>query len=109
MGKAGLGELEQVVLLALLQLGADAYGVAVQREIAKRTDREVSLGAVYSTLTRLEAKGLVSTRIGAPTPMRGGRRKKLYVVERTGREAVRETMSALRSMSRGLSPALGLR
>jgi DNA-binding PadR family transcriptional regulator len=63
---------------------------------------------VYTTLTRLEDKGYVRTRIGASTPTRGGRRKKLYVVEPAGRDAVRATMSALRSMSRGLKPVLGL-
>jgi PadR family transcriptional regulator PadR len=73
----GLGELEQLVLLAILRLGDDAYGITVQQEIAERGARPVSLGAVYSTLSRLEEKGFVSTRTGEPTPTRGGRRKKL--------------------------------
>ena len=107
--KPTLGDLEQIVLLALLQLGDEAYGVAVHREIAARTGRDLSLGGIYSTLVRLEEKGFVSTRLGDPTPTRGGRRKKLYAVEPAGREAVRATMSALRSMSRGLAPALGMR
>jgi DNA-binding PadR family transcriptional regulator len=106
--KPTLGDLEQIVLLALLQLGDEAYGVAVQREIAERTGRDLSLGAIYSTLARLEEKGLVMTRLGDPTPTRGGRRKKLYAVQPKGRVAIRTAMSALRSMSRGLKPALGL-
>jgi DNA-binding PadR family transcriptional regulator len=106
--KPTLGDLEQIVLLALLQLGDDAYGVAVQREIASRIGRDLSLGAIYSTLVRLEEKGLVSTRLGEPSPTRGGRRKKLYAVEPAGREAIRAAMTALRSMSRGLKPVLGV-
>ncbi|HEV8151241.1 MAG TPA: PadR family transcriptional regulator [Gemmatimonadales bacterium] len=106
--KPTLGDLEQLVLLALLRLGQDAYGVTVQQEIVTRTSREVSLGAVYSTLARLEEKGFVRTRIGDPTPTRGGRRKKLYLVQPAGREAVREALRALRALSQGLAPALGL-
>jgi PadR family transcriptional regulator PadR len=106
--KPTLGDLEQLVLLALLRLGQDAYGVAVQQEIVTRTSRRVSLGAVYSTLARLEEKGFVQTRIGDPTPTRGGRRKKLYLVQPAGREAVREALRALRALSQGLAPALGL-
>lgn len=103
--KASLGELEQLVMLALLQLGSDAYGAAVQREIAARTERGVTLGSVYSTLARLEAKGFVRCHVGDPTPVRGGRRRKMYVVEPAGREAMREALNALRAMSRGLWPA----
>jgi DNA-binding PadR family transcriptional regulator len=106
---SSLGDLELPVLLALLRLGNDGYGVAVQREIAERTTRDVSLGAVYSALTRLEEKGFVRARLGEPTPTRGGRRRKLYTVEASGREAIRDSMDTLRSLSRGLSPALGLR
>jgi DNA-binding PadR family transcriptional regulator len=100
----GLGELEQLVLLAILRLGDDAYGITVQREIAEA--RRVSLGAVYSTLSRLEEKGFVSTRAGASTPTRGGRRKKLYSVRASGREALRGSLAAVRALSRGLSAVL---
>lgn len=103
-----LGDLEQLVLLALLQLRQDAYGVAVQREIAHRAGREVALGAVYATLTRLEEKGLVASRVGPPTPVRGGRRKKLYLVLPAGKLALREALAALRALSRGLTPQLDL-
>jgi DNA-binding PadR family transcriptional regulator len=101
-----LGELEQLVLLAILRLGDDAYGIAVQQEIMTRSDRRVTLGAVYSTLSRLEEKGFVISREGEPTPTRGGRRKKLYTVHATGRSAVRASLAALRALSRGLAPVL---
>ena len=102
-----LGDLEQLVLLALLQLREEAYGVLVQREIAARTGREVALGVVYATLTRLEQKKLVASSIGPPTPVRGGRRKKLYLVLPAGKVALREALQALRALSRGLAPILG--
>src|SRR5262245_27707117 len=81
-----LGDLEQLVLLAILRLHPEAYGISVQQEIAARARPDVTLGAVYSALTRLEQKGLVSTKTGPPTPVRGGRSKKLYVVTSAGRE-----------------------
>jgi DNA-binding PadR family transcriptional regulator len=105
---ASLGDLDLLVLLALLRLGADGYGVAVQREIAERTGRETALGAVYAALNRLEARGLVAAKLGPPTPVRGGRRKKLYVVLPSGREAVREAWNDLRALTRGIAPRLGL-
>ncbi len=103
-----LGDLEQLVLLAVLRLGREAYGIAVQQEIVERGGRDVALGAVYSALSRLEQKGLVLTTIGPPTPVRGGRRKKLYRVSGAGREALRETLDTLRALSRGLAPRLKL-
>ena len=103
-----LGEFELVVLLALAQLGDDAYGVAVQQEIARRTGRRTSFGAIYATLSRLEEKGLVSTRLGEPTPQRGGRAKKHYRLRAAGRDAIRATLGDLRTMLRGLDPSLEL-
>jgi DNA-binding PadR family transcriptional regulator len=97
-----LGEFEQLVLLALMRLGADAYGVSICQDIADRTGRDVSLGAVYKTLERLEDKGLVSSRIGEPTPERGGRRKKHYQLLAAGQRAVRESLTALRRMTEGI-------
>lgn len=102
-----LGDLEQLVLLALLRLGPDAFGIAVQQEIAARTRRDVTLGAVYTTLARLELKGFVATRVGDPTPVRGGRRKKHYRVQPAGRRALASAMSDLRALSEGL-PTLEL-
>jgi DNA-binding PadR family transcriptional regulator len=97
-----LGELEQLVLLALVRLEGDAYGVAVQREIARRAGRATSFGTVYTTLARLEEKGLVASRLGEPTPERGGRRKKYFRLTAAGARALRASLRALRTMARGL-------
>lgn len=99
---AHLGEFEQLVLLALLRLDDDAYGVSVQREIARCTGRAPSFGTVYTTLARLEEKGLVASRMGEPTPERGGRRKKHYVIRPAGRRAVEHSLKAIGKMARGL-------
>ena len=100
----GLGEFEQLVLLALMRLGTEAYGVAIRDEIEQRTGRNVALGAVYTTLLRLEDKKFVATRLGAPTPQRGGRRKKYYRPPAAGRRELAASLDALRSMTRGLTP-----
>ena len=76
-----LGELEQVVLLALARLEDQAYGVSVRQEIERLTARDVSIGALYSALDRLERKGFVSSRMGAPTRERGGRAKRFFRLE----------------------------
>lgn len=104
----GLGEFEQLVLLALMRLGPEAYGVAIRDEIERRTGRSVALGAVYTTLLRLEDKELVATRLGEPTPQRGGRRKKYYRVLASGRRELVAALEAVRSMTRGLTPSLEL-
>jgi PadR family transcriptional regulator PadR len=101
-----LGEFEQLVLLALIRLDRDGYGVSVRDEIARRTGRETDFGTVYTTLARLEEKGFVSSRLGDPTPERGGRRKKLYALSPTGRAALARSLRAIRAMSRGLGPQL---
>ncbi len=97
-----LGEFAQLVLLAILQAGAEAYGAEIQREIEGRTRREVALGAVYTTLQRLEAKGLVLARVGDPLPERGGRRRKYYRVSAAGVRHLEHSLSALRQMTTGL-------
>ncbi len=99
---SNLGEFEQLVLLALMRLGDNAYGVTVRRELEQRAHRRASLGTVYKALERLENKGLVSSRICQPTAERGGRRKKLYRPSSTGIQALRRSMTALRSMSEGM-------
>ena len=104
----GLGEFEQLVLLSLVRLGTDAYGVAVRDEIERQTGRAVALGAVYTTLLRLENKRLVASRLGEPTPQRGGRRKKYYRPLVAGRRELAASIEALRSMTRGLTPGLEL-
>lgn len=99
---AGTGELEQLVLLALLQLGPGTYGAEVRRELRDRAGREVSPGTIYPTLDRLERKGLVRSVMSDPIPERGGRRRRTYVVEAAGREAVRRAWWEFHAMSRDL-------
>jgi DNA-binding PadR family transcriptional regulator len=102
MAGAPLGEFEQLVLLALARQGSEAYGVSLTEDIAQRTGRDVSIGAVYKTLERLEDKGLIGSRIGDPTPERGGRRKKHYRLLAAGQHALKHSLSALRRMTEGL-------
>jgi PadR family transcriptional regulator PadR len=97
-----LGEFEHVIMLALLRLEDRAYGVTVRQEIEFRTKREVSIGAVYATLDRLEAKGYVKSRLGEPTPERGGRSKRFFQVTAKGVAAVNRTQRALQRMTDGL-------
>jgi PadR family transcriptional regulator PadR len=97
-----LGEFEHVVILALLRLSDDAYGVTVRQEIEKRTGRDVSIGAIYATLERLQEKGYVRSRLGDPTPERGGRAKRFFRVTAKGIAAVNRTQSALRNMMEGV-------
>jgi DNA-binding PadR family transcriptional regulator len=103
-----LGEFEQLVLLAILRVGDSAYAVSIADEIAARTERAVSLGAVYKTLERLEDKGLVMSWIGAPTAERGGRRKKHYRLAAAGQRALKQGVGDLRRMLSGLEPGLRL-
>lgn len=101
-----LGELEYTVLLAVLQAGAEAYGVEIRDEIRRRARRDLTLGTIYKTLARLEAKGLVAARRGEPTPVRGGRAKRYYDVTANGRRAMRTSLAALRRMAAGLDVGL---
>ena len=99
-----MGEFEQIVLLAILRLDREAYGMRVREEIETRTGRDVSYGAVYTTLDRLERKGWVSHQMGDPTPERGGRAKKFFRVEPAGRDALYQTRRALELMWEGVKP-----
>jgi PadR family transcriptional regulator, regulatory protein PadR len=101
-GRDYLGEFEHIILLALLRLEDRAYGVTVRQEIESRTHREVSIGAVYATLDRLEIKGYVKSHRGDPTPERGGRSKRFFRVTAKGVEAVSHTQRALLNMTEGL-------
>ena len=106
-----LGDFEQLVLLSLMRLareGSDPYGVSICDDITARTGRDVSLGAVYKTLERLEDKGLVSSRFGEPTAERGGRRKKHFKLMAPGQRALRQSVAALRNMTEGLESDLKL-
>ena len=97
-----LGDLEQLVMLALMRLGSDGFGAAVQREIEERTGRSVTLGAVYTALARLEEKEYVVSVVGDPLPQRGGRRRRLYRVLPAGRAATSDAYRAMRELARGL-------
>jgi DNA-binding PadR family transcriptional regulator len=97
-----LGEFEHIVVLALLRLNDNAYGVSVRQEIEARTGRDVSIGAIYATLDRLEAKGYVKSRLGDPTPERGGRSKRFFRVTAKGVTAVNRTHEAIHRMTEGL-------
>src|SRR5689334_12472752 len=103
MARGGyLGEFELMVLLALMRLGDDAYGVPISREIEQRSGREVALGSVYAALERLEEKGLVASTLGDPTAERGGRAKRYFRITESGLRGVRETQRALVNLWRGL-------
>lgn len=84
-----IGELEELVLMAILKLGPDAYGAAVH-EALEDAGRSLSVGALYTTLSRLEEKGLIGSWMGEPTAERGGRAKKYFKVHATGQRALRE-------------------
>jgi PadR family transcriptional regulator, regulatory protein PadR len=97
-----LGEFEHIVVLALMRLGDRAYGVSVRQEIATCIDRDVSVGAIYATLERMEAKGYVTSTMGGPTAKRGGRPKRFFRVTAKGMSALNCARQALLSMSKGL-------
>ncbi len=98
-----LGEFEQVVLLAILRLRDEAYAVTIRQEIAARTDREPSPGALYTTLDRLEEKGLIASRLGDPTPQRGGRAKRYFKVSAKGLAAVARVQRSYRRLLDGIT------
>lgn len=101
-----LGEFELLVMLALLHLKDDAYPVAIRDAIRERTGREVSRPAVFITLERLEDKGLVTSRYGDPTPVRGGRAKRFFKPTKAGLAAARQSLDTVTAMSRGLESLL---
>lgn len=103
---SALGPFEQRILFALIHLGADAYGVSIREEIEARTGQAFSAGALYTALDRLEKRGLVSSRLGDPTPMRGGKRKRLYTVEPAGERALADAYESMRLMATGLRTRL---
>jgi DNA-binding PadR family transcriptional regulator len=106
MPKETLAELEFLVLLAILRVGDQAYGVPIAEEIRRRAGRSVARAAIYVTLRRLEEHGLVSSWFGDPVAERGGKARRNYRVEPAGREMVRATRDAFRSMWEGLDPVL---
>ena len=102
-----LGELEQLVLLAILRIGDQAYGVAVLGELERQTGRTLTLATVHKTLARLEDKGLIASRLGEPTPLRGGRAKRYYDLTAAGQRSLGDALGVLRRMAQGLVPGWG--
>lgn len=106
MSREALGEFEQLVLLAIVHLGDDVYGVPIADEIERRTGRSVSPAAVYVTLRRLEQKGLLSSFMSAPTPERGGKARRCVRLTPSAIESLRVSRHVLDSMWKGLDPGL---
>ena len=100
-----LGDLEELVLLAVLRLGTDAYGAALRRELKSRAARVVSVSTIYVTLVRLEEKGLVTSELGAPTKVRGGKSKRIFALSSLGVEALEASRSVRDRMWEGLEGA----
>jgi PadR family transcriptional regulator, regulatory protein PadR len=100
------GEFEQLVLIAIVRLDDEAYGATIRREIEERTDRKLSISAVYTTLDRLERKGFVRSWIGEPTAQRGGRRRKHFALQPAGARALRAAYNAFGAMTAGLERRL---
>jgi len=106
-GRSSLGEFELLVMLTILRLGEDAYGVPISREIEQRTGRIVTFGTVYATLERLQKKGFVRSNLGEATPERGGRAKRFFRVTSAGLRTVRETKRNLVRLWQGLAELEG--
>ena len=102
MNDAPLGPLELTILLAVARLGEGAYGLAIRRDLAERTGRDHSVGAIYTTLQRLEAKGLVVSRTSEPLPVRGGRARREFRLTGAGADALREAQRAAASVWAGI-------
>jgi DNA-binding PadR family transcriptional regulator len=102
-----LGEFEQLILLAILRLRDDAYGVTIRAELADRAGRNVAPGALYTALERLETKGLITSRMSDPTPQRGGRAKRQVTVTAAGMEALTRALQAYERLLDGLDLSRG--
>lgn len=106
MNSTPLGSLELTVLLAVARLGNDAYGLAIRRDLATRTGRDYSVGAIYTTLGRLEAKGLVASRMTEPLPVRGGRARREFRLTGAGERALREAERVTASVWAGVGTTI---
>jgi PadR family transcriptional regulator, regulatory protein PadR len=105
-----LGAFEQAVLLSIVRLRDDAYGRAIFREVQERLERDVAAGAVHATLERLQIKGLISSRLGSGTPIRGGRARRFYRLQPAGLRALNDARAVVDSLWHGLTwPLKGLR
>ena len=103
--KETIGDLEELVLLAVLRLGQDAYGAALRRELEARAGRSVSVSTIYVTLVRLEEKGLVASALGKPTAVRGGKAKRLFTPTPLGVQALEASRATRARMWEGLDQA----
>jgi len=101
-----LGEFEQLILFSVLQLGDEAFGVAIRENIEERTGKAVSSGAIYTALGRLEQRGFVSSRVGDPVEGRAGRPRKFYEILPEGARALKATYATIQAMAGGLIPKL---
>jgi DNA-binding PadR family transcriptional regulator len=106
MATEALGEFEQLILLAIVHLGDEAYGAAIRREIEGRTGRDVAIGALYTALERLERKRFVASQMSAPTAERGGRARRQFEMRPAGAAALKRSRDTLARMWHGLSPDL---
>jgi len=104
--KSPLRDFEQLVLFGVMRLEDGAYGAAIRQEIHARSGRDVSINAVYTTLDRLESKGLLKSWVGEPTAQRGGRRRKFYALRPAGVAALRQAYQAFNAMADGLEGRL---
>ena len=103
-----VGEFELFVLLALVRLGNGAYGAAIRREIRERTARDASDGTIYMTLGRLEKKKMIVSYVGIPSPHRGGRRRKHFLIDAEGQKALGRAWRAFTAMAEGIEEELAL-
>jgi DNA-binding PadR family transcriptional regulator len=106
MSLPSLGALELTVLLAVARLGDEAYGLRVRQDLAARTGRDYSVGAVYTTLERLQAKGFVVSRMTEPLAIRGGRSRREFKVAAAGHRAIRRAERLARSIWAGVGSSL---
>jgi DNA-binding PadR family transcriptional regulator len=104
MAQQSLGEFEQLVLLAIVHLGEEAYGVTIRREIEARTTRSVAVGALYTALDRLERRGFVRSMTSDPTPQRGGRSKRYFTMRPAGAAALERSRETMARMWAGIKP-----
>ncbi|MDN5200986.1 helix-turn-helix transcriptional regulator [Fulvivirgaceae bacterium BMA10] len=88
MGKEYIGEFEELILLLIVMLKEDAYGLAIRKALKEHADRTVTIGAVHGTVNRLEKKGLVESNLGGATESRGGRRKRIFTITAAGKKAL---------------------
>jgi PadR family transcriptional regulator len=102
-----LGNFDLMLLLALLRLGDDAYGVTIARELEEQTNREVVVASVYATLERLQERGLVTSSLGESTPERGGRAKRYFRITKAGIREVRDARQSLMNLWKGLPELKG--